>query len=153
MHTYIHTYMHNRRITISVEVYSSRSANIKIQCRTNSQSVLRRLTRNTTTARSTARPPITHVLNIFYYFCFFFFSFFFLISESRATTRDLRNLKKRACMVYFEPNSHKKPSYRVMYRTLYFLFCRDSGKPFIINSDNNSCIIIFHLLYYKNKLI
>lgn len=69
--------MHNRRITISVEVYSSRPANIKVQCRTNSQSVLRRLTRNTTTARSTTSSPITHVLIFFIISVFFFFVFFF----------------------------------------------------------------------------
>lgn len=132
--------MHNRRITISVEVYSSRPANIKVQCRTNSQSVLRRLTRNTTTARSTTSSPITHVLIFFIISVFFFFSFFFLTSESRVTARDLRNHRTRTCMVYFEPNSHKKPSYRVMYRALYFLFCRDSGKPFIINNVKNSLL-------------
>jgi len=59
-HTHTHTYAHNRRITISVEVCSSRSTIIQYKSPMPNQfsvSTARRLTRNTTTAQR--RPTAT----------------------------------------------------------------------------------------------
>lgn len=40
----------------------------------------------------------------------------------------------RPCMVYPKPDSPNTPSREVMYRALYFLFCRDSGKRLRLRS-------------------
>lgn len=66
------------------------------------------------------RPPAT--CNIFY------FRFVRVADRrSRQCFTTILNVR-RLCMVYFKPNPHKKQSCKVMYRTLYLLFCRDSGK-------------------------
>lgn len=96
--------------------------------------------------RTTDSPPAHHTRAKYFissvYF-FFQFRFFFCYSHDLVAGHRspfTKSQKTYMCMVYFKPNSHKKPSYRVMYRALYFLFCRDSGKPFLINNDNNIVI-------------